>query len=40
MLLDDFEPQMPTAAVAALFDELKAELLPLIARVTATDADR
>ena len=34
VLLDDYEPQMATAAVAALFAELKAELVPLIARVT------
>jgi carboxypeptidase Taq len=34
-LLDDFEPRMPTTAVAALFDELKAELVPLIARIAA-----
>jgi carboxypeptidase Taq len=32
--LDDFEPQMKTTAVAALFAELKAELVPLIAEVT------
>ena len=34
-LLDDYEPRMPTTAVAALFDELKAELVPLIAQVAA-----
>ncbi len=33
VLLDDYEPQMPTAQVAALFDELKGELVPVIARV-------
>jgi carboxypeptidase Taq len=33
VLLDDYEPQMPTASMTALFDELKAELIPLIARV-------
>jgi carboxypeptidase Taq len=35
VLLDDYEPQMPTVQVAALFAELKAELLPLIARIGA-----
>jgi carboxypeptidase Taq len=35
VLLDDYEPQMSTAAVAALFAELKAELLPMIATVAA-----
>jgi carboxypeptidase Taq len=34
-LLDDYEPRMPTTAVAHLFDELKAELVPLIAQVSA-----
>ncbi len=34
VVLDDFEPQMKTSAVAALFAELKAELVPLIAEVT------
>ncbi len=34
VLLDDYEPEMPTAHVAALFDELKTELVPVIARVT------
>jgi len=34
VLLDDYEPQMPTAEISALFDELKAELVPVIARVT------
>jgi carboxypeptidase Taq len=34
-LLDDYEPRMPTTAVAALFDELKSELVPLIAKVAA-----
>ncbi|HWF73433.1 MAG TPA: carboxypeptidase M32 [Solirubrobacteraceae bacterium] len=33
ILLDDFEPGMRTAEVAALFVELKAELVPLIAAV-------
>jgi carboxypeptidase Taq len=31
VLLDEFEPGMTTAEVAALFDELKRELVPLIA---------
>jgi carboxypeptidase Taq len=34
VLLDDFEPQMPTAQVSALFDQLKAELVPVIAQVS------
>ncbi|HLI59873.1 MAG TPA: carboxypeptidase M32 [Solirubrobacteraceae bacterium] len=34
VLLDDYEPLMRTAQVAALFDELKRELLPLIDAVT------
>jgi carboxypeptidase Taq len=32
-LLDDYEPGMKTAEVAALFAELKAELVPLIAAI-------
>ncbi|MGH2915487.1 MAG: carboxypeptidase M32 [Solirubrobacteraceae bacterium] len=35
VLLDDYEPQMPTARVAALFAQLRAELVPLIERVSA-----
>lgn len=35
VLLDEYEPQMHTADVARLFAELKAELIPIIARVTA-----
>jgi len=31
VLLDDYEPQMTTAEVAALFADLKAELVPVIA---------
>jgi carboxypeptidase Taq len=34
VLLDDYEPQMRTAQVASLFDELKRELLPLIDAIT------
>ncbi len=33
MLLDDYEPLMRTAQVAALFDELKRELVPMIAAI-------
>ena len=39
VLLDDYEPQMKTATVAALFAELKSELVPLIATVS-EHADR
>ena len=35
VLLDDYEPQMASTEVVALFDELKAELVPLIAAVAA-----
>jgi carboxypeptidase Taq len=35
VLLDDYEPRMPTTEVADLFDQLKAELVPLIATVAA-----
>jgi carboxypeptidase Taq len=38
VLLDDYEPGMKTAEVAALFDELKGELVPLIARVASEGA--
>ncbi len=38
-LLDDFEPGMRTAQVAALFDELKAQLRPMVATL-AQNADR
>ena len=33
VLLDDYEPGMKTAEVRAVFDELKADLVPLIAEV-------
>jgi carboxypeptidase Taq len=33
VLLDDFEPGMPTAEVRRVFDELKRQLLPLIAAI-------
>jgi carboxypeptidase Taq len=36
VLLDDYEPQMRTAQVAALFAELKDELVPLIDAITST----
>ena len=35
VLLDDYEPQTGTAAVAALFADLKSELIPMIATVVA-----
>ncbi|HEX4010580.1 MAG TPA: carboxypeptidase M32 [Solirubrobacteraceae bacterium] len=37
VLLDDYEPRMPTTEVRDLFDRLKAELVPLIAAVTGAD---
>jgi carboxypeptidase Taq len=37
-LLDQFEPEMKTAQVAAIFEDLKAELLPLV-RVISEQAD-
>jgi carboxypeptidase Taq len=39
VLLDDYEPGMKTAEVRVLFDELKAELVPLIAEVGSVDGD-
>ncbi len=33
VLLDDYEPQMKTSQVAALFDELKGELVPMLAAI-------
>jgi carboxypeptidase Taq len=38
-LLDDYEPDMSTAHVARLFAELKAELVPLIAKVSERECD-
>ncbi|MGH2871213.1 MAG: carboxypeptidase M32, partial [Solirubrobacteraceae bacterium] len=35
VLLDDFEPQMPTSEVAHLFGQLREELVALLARVSA-----
>jgi len=37
VLLDDFEPGMKTAEVRAIFDRLKAELVPLIGDVASDD---
>jgi carboxypeptidase Taq len=39
VLLDDYEPGMKTAEVRAVFDELKAELVPLIAEVGSVEGD-
>ncbi len=39
VVLDDYEPEMKTTAVAALFAELRAELVPLIARLTSDEAE-
>ena len=39
VLLDDFEPETTTAEVRALFDELKPELLALIAELRDEEAD-
>ncbi len=36
-LLDDYEPGMRSAEVSRIFEELKAELLPLIAVITSAD---
>jgi carboxypeptidase Taq len=33
VVLDDYEPEMKTTAVAALFEELKQELVPMIANI-------
>jgi carboxypeptidase Taq len=35
VLLDDYEPRISSTTVAGLFDELKAELVPVIARIAA-----
>jgi len=37
VLLDDYEPELPTRDVSALFAELKAELVPVIARLAAAE---
>jgi len=39
VLLDDFEPEMKTAEVARIFDELKPELIDLIAELRDRDVD-
>ncbi len=39
VLLDDFEPGMKTAEVRAVFDDLKTELVPLIAEIGSVDGD-
>jgi carboxypeptidase Taq len=39
VVLDDYEPGMKTAEVRAVFDELKAELIPLIAEIGSVDGD-
>jgi carboxypeptidase Taq len=39
VLLDDFEPGMKTTEVRAVFDELKSELVPLIAEIGSVDGD-
>jgi carboxypeptidase Taq len=38
VLLDDYEPQMKTRTVAALFNELRGELIPLIAALRSNAA--
>lgn len=38
-LLDDYEPGMKTAEVRAVFDELKTDLVPLIAELGSVDGD-
>jgi carboxypeptidase Taq len=37
VLLDDYEPQLPTREVSTLFAELKAELVPVIAKIAASE---
>jgi carboxypeptidase Taq len=39
VLLDDFDPGTKTAQVAGLFDELKSELVPLIATLNSRELD-
>jgi carboxypeptidase Taq len=39
VLLDDFEPETSTAEVREIFDELKAQLVPLIAELRNDDVD-
>ena len=39
VLLDDFEPEMRSAEVTRIFDEIKAELVPLIAELRTREID-
>jgi carboxypeptidase Taq len=39
ILLDDFEPEMKTEEVTRIFDEIKAELVPLIAELRDREVD-
>ena len=39
ILLDDFEPETTTAEVTQIFDEVKADLIPLIAELRETEID-
>jgi carboxypeptidase Taq len=39
VLLDDFEPEMKTADVVPIFDEIKQELVPLIAELRTREVD-
>ena len=39
VLLDDYEPGMKTAEVRQVFDDLKVELVPLIAEIGSVDGD-
>ena len=39
VLLDDFEPEMRTAEVTRIFDEIKTELVPLIAELRDREVD-
>jgi carboxypeptidase Taq len=39
VLLDDFEPEMKSAEVTRIFDEIKAELVPLIAELRTREID-
>ena len=39
VLLDDFEPEMKTVEVTRIFDEIKAELVPLIAELREREVD-
>jgi carboxypeptidase Taq len=40
VLLDDFEPEMRSADVARIFDEIKQELVPLIAELREREVDQ